>query len=78
MALRELYSKLTFYDALHASLTLNRAGVLISNDKAYDKIAGLKRTSFDDFVVAIGSDQYHAESTPPISSRNVSNLDFVH
>lgn len=50
LSLRELYHSLSFYDALHASSALNRAGLLISNDKLYDRVAGLRRVSFDAFV----------------------------
>lgn len=49
LSLRELYA-VTFYDALHASSTLNRSAILISNDDVYDKISGLKRVSIKDFV----------------------------
>lgn len=48
MALRELY-RITFYDALHASMALRISAVLISNDKVYDNIRGMKRISFAAF-----------------------------
>ncbi len=53
LALRELYM-ITFYDALHASVALNASAVLISNDKAYDNIRGMKRLSFIAFLRKLG------------------------
>lgn len=54
LSLRELYA-VTFYDALHASSTLNRSAILVSNDDFYDKISGLKRVSIQDFVKIVGA-----------------------
>lgn len=47
LSLRERY-RLSFYDALHASSTLNRSAILISNDAAYDKISKLRKLSFSE------------------------------
>ena len=55
LSLRELYPLLSFYDALHASSTLNRAGVLVSNDRLYNEVEGLKRSSFQDFIMELES-----------------------
>ena len=53
LTLRELYM-ITFYDALHASMTLSASAVLISNDKVYDNIRGMKRLSFVTFSRRLG------------------------
>ncbi|MBS7650862.1 MAG: PIN domain-containing protein [Candidatus Bathyarchaeia archaeon] len=49
LSLRELYN-ITFYDALHASSSLNRSATIISNDETYDRIPRLKRLSIRDFI----------------------------
>lgn len=53
LALRELYA-ITFYDALHASMALSASAILISNDKVYDNIRGIKRISFAAFSKKLG------------------------
>ncbi len=49
LSLREFYA-ITFYDALHASSSLNRSATLISNDETYNRISGLKRMSIQGFI----------------------------
>lgn len=49
LVMRERYV-ITFYDAMHASMALNASAVLISNDKVYDNIRGIKRVSFSTLV----------------------------
>ena len=40
---------LTFFDGLHASVSLNNKFSMVSNDKIYDAL-GIKRLSFKDFL----------------------------
>jgi len=49
LSLQESYA-ITFYDALHASSSLNRSATLISNDETYDRISRLKRMSMQGFI----------------------------
>jgi predicted nucleic acid-binding protein len=43
---------LTYFDGLHASVSLNRKLPIVSNDKVYDEI-GVKRISFEEFLAIV-------------------------